>query len=290
MRSRLKGFAALKQMVGTRFPPTSRLSPDPRLFNEAIGLPILPATEQPHELLPYQIDIDQYMGRDIVVNKSNKIGITEGFLRKILRMIFAPRSPDENLRGFDIILTSSEETLANENMRRFQAILAKSAILFPTVKRMIPTRTEFWDGTRVLAIPANPAALRSWPRVKCVFDDEAAHKLRLDDREFLAASSSRLANTNGFLYVVSTPHGQRGYFYTIYTEAKAGRNKFKEFTLPYYVGLGTFFTEEYIAKERSHLGALFGQEYECKFLTAENAAIDEAILNRASEDYEVENL
>jgi len=52
--------------------------------------------------------------------------------------------------------------------------------------------------------------------------------------------------------------------------------------IPYREGLsGGFFTEEFIDKERKRLGTLFAQEYECKFLSAENAAIEQQLIEQS---------
>lgn len=56
----------------------------PRLFNETIGLPIHPMTNLPSHLLPYQLDILDYKGKDLIIVKSNKIGITETILRDMV--------------------------------------------------------------------------------------------------------------------------------------------------------------------------------------------------------------
>lgn len=273
----------LDQKYGKTRKPAVSLPKDGRLFNEAIGLPIHPVTNLPSPLLPYQIDIDAYPGKDILIIKANKCGITEIMLRKIIRMAVVG-----DLQGYDIILGSSEEQLAMENMRRAQVIFGQSSLLRPLVKEATASKMILRNSTRFLTLPSNAAAIRSWPRVKCVFLDEAAHIGRLDDTEYFAAASSRLANTNGYMYVVSTPHGPRGFFYDLYTKAIEGKIQMKKFELPYTVGLGVFYDQEFIDKERSRLGPLFQQEYEGSFISGRNAAIEPELLEHASEDYEPE--
>ena len=261
----------------------AELSHDARLFDEQIGWPILPATNEPHQLLQYQVDIEEYPGKDIIINKSNKCGITEAVLRKIIRM-----SVVGELAGYDVILGSSLEELAAENMRRLQEIFNSSTLLRPLMTEAIVTRTRLWNGTRFLCMPSNPTAMRSWPRVKCVFLDEAGHIGRLDDTEYFAAASSRLANTNGYMYIVSTPHGQRGFFYDLYTKVVEGKIEMKRFELPYTVGMGVFYTQEFIDKEKARLGNRFAGEYNCEFLGSENAAIEPELIDKNVEGYDAE--
>jgi hypothetical protein len=267
--------------------PLSSLPGDWRLWNEAVGLPKLPANDQPHALLQYQDDIGEYEGKDVIVNKANKCGVTETLLRKLAWMC---TKPGGELSGYDVILGSSLEELAAENMRRLQHLFTGSVMLRPFIQEAIATRFVLADGTRFLTMPSNPTALRSWPRVKAVFLDEAGHIGRLDDTEYFAAASSRLANTNGYMYVVSTPHGQRGFFYDLWVKALEGKVQMKAFTLPYTVGMGVFYEQEFIDKEKDRLGPRFAGEYNCEFLGAENAAIEKELLERGKGDYDIEAL
>lgn len=250
-----------------------------RFNEEVIGRPVLPSTNQPNRLMRHQVDIATYAGHYEIVNKSNKIGVTEAFLREgVWRGVVG------DCRTYDLMLGSSELPLSHENMRRLTALFLNSDKLRPLVKEALVTRLVLYDGTRYVPMPSDPIALRSWPRVKWEFLDEAAHHGVLDDSEYFAAASSRLANTNGWQRITSTPRGQRGMFYDYSTRAMAGKLRMKYVELPYQIGLGSFFNEEFIDEERERLGALFEQEYECKFLTAQNAAIESALVDSAVTD------
>jgi hypothetical protein len=265
----------------------SSLPGDWRLFNEAIGLPLLPETNLPHKLLPFQDEIGEYPGKDLIVNKPNKCGMTETILRKLAMMCTVAGGP---LMSYDVILGSSQDQLAEENLRRLEHLFENSDLLRPMIKEAIVTRMILTNETRFLTMPSNPSAMRSWPRVKAVFLDEAAHIGRLDDTEYFAAASSRLANTNGYMYIVSTPRGQRGFFHDLWTRAKAGKIQMKTFTVSYREGLGVMYTQEFIDKERDRLGPRFPGEYENEFLGAENAAIEAGLLKRGEDDYEMDSL
>jgi hypothetical protein len=119
--------------------------------------------------------------------------------------------------------------------------------------------------------------------------DEAAHSGFLDDERVLAATTSRLANTGGYLRLVSTPKGQRGFFYRPYKAGTAGETPIKVYTLTYHVA-PTLITEEFVAKERTRLGPLFEQEYLCQFITSHMAAYPADLGDSCMEDYEVQDL
>jgi len=277
---RLREALAEAPLADARALPT-----DFRMFNDSIGLPILPGTNQPHELLPFQNKIGEYQGKDMIINKPNKCGVTEVLLRKL-----AWKATVGDLRTYDIILGSSQEELAEENLRRLENIFANSDLLRPMVREALVARMTLRDGTRFLTMPSNPSALRSWPRVKAVYLDEAGHLGRLDDTEYFAAASSRLANTDGYMYIASTPRGRRGFFYNLYTAVMEGKIEMKHFEISYTEGLGVFYTQEFIDKEKARLGPRFAGEYECEFLGAENAAIEARLFEGNMVDGEAEKL
>ena len=103
-------------------------------------------------------------------------------------------------RGYQLMLGAQALELAVENMHRMQQIFRNSNTLSklilgePTVKRLM-----LIDGTTFFVMPRRAAMIRGWPRLKYAFLDEAAHYGLLDDEEFLAATYSRLANTQGYL-------------------------------------------------------------------------------------------
>lgn len=261
---------------------TSFLSSDPSEFNEQIGLPLLPSTNGPHRLLQYQLDIIGYRGKDLLIVKSNKIGITEAVLRDMVM-----KGVVGDCAGYQMMLGAQDKNLAIENMRRLQAIFRDCPLLSTMVKQRTRTGMTLKNGTTYFVMPRRAAAIRGWPRLKYAFQDEAAHYGLLDDSEFLSATTTRLANTDGYYRAVSTPLGQRGFFYQQYTAGRAGKIPLKVMELSYYVALGTLITQGFIDKEKSRLGPLFEQEYECCFISGRNAAIEPALLEER-EDYKPE--
>ena len=261
------------------------LSTDVVEFNNQIGLPTHPKTGRPGPLLQYQLDVIGYRGPDLLVVKSNKIGITEAILRDMVM-----KGVVGDCRGYQLMMGAQGLRLAQENMRRLQDIFGQSPMLAPMVRSKTKETLELKDGTKYFVMPRSAEAKRGWPRVKYAFLDEAAHSGYLDDEKILAATTSRLANTGGYLRLVSTPKGQRGFFYRMATEALTGKVKAKVLTFPYQVAIGNLIEPEFIEAERLRLGALFEQEYECQFLGSQNAAIEEGLLRRGIDDYTMEEL
>ena len=256
----------------------------PRLFNEMIGFPIHPMTNLPSPLLPYQLDILEYKGKDLIIVKSNKIGITETILRDM-----AYRGVAGDCRGYMLMLGAQDERLAKENMRRLQNIFLGSRVLAPMIiGQPTTTRLELTNGTIYLVVPRSAAARRGWARMKYAFLDEAAHYGLLEDEEFLSATTSRLSNTDGYLRMASTPLGQRGFFHRMCLAGDVGGTPLKVIRLTYHVALGTLIGQDFIDKEKSRLGPLFGQEYECQFLSSQNAALEPELVDGAVGDYGID--
>jgi hypothetical protein len=79
-----------------------------------------------------------------------------------------------------------------------------------------PNKHELWlnSGGRVLALPNNEATLRGYAKVDLLVVDEAS---RVGDALF-AAASPMLRRSRGRMVILSTPFGQRGFFYKEWTE------------------------------------------------------------------------
>ena len=258
-----------------------------REFNEAIGLPIHPATNLPAPLTAYQEAMGGYQGHRTITNKSNKVGVTENFNRIEIR-----RATIGDCAGYQILYGSSKERMANENLHRTAQVFKDSRLLEPLLADE-PTDSyiRLINGTEFIALPRKVSSFRSWPRVKAVFLDEAAHYELIDDKSFFAAALGRLANTNGYLDIVSTPHGQRGYFYQTYIDAEAGKNGFKTWRIDYTQGIQAgLISQEFIDEARRSMSPqLFAQEFECAFIpSSEFSAIEAGLTERSVTEGQVE--
>ncbi len=270
--------------------PNPDLPSDIRQFNETIGLPVHPLTNLPTQPFAYQVDFMAYKGKRTISNKSRKIGWTEAVLRK---MVYHALS---DCAGYQLLLAAQDELIATQNMKRLQDIFELSDLLRPLVVGSDPRRNvkrlDLKDGTQFFVMPRRAAKFRSWPRVKYIFPDEASHFNLLDDEPFLAAAEGSLANTDGYMDIVSTPNGQRGFFYRLFTGAVEGANPYKWYMQDYNAGIQAgIISEAYIEEQRTIMGdLLFSQEFECKFVASGRAAFPADLIDRSFVSHTTENL
>ena len=220
----------------------------------------------------------EYPGHRTITNKSNKVGVTENYIRVNIR-----RGTVGDCAGYQILYGSSKEKLANENLQRTIQIFDDSDLLRPFISDKTDSYLRLINGTEFIALPRKVSSFRSWPRVKSVFLDEAAHYELIDDKSFFAAALGRLANTNGYLDIVSTPHGQRGYFYQTFIDAKAGKNGFKDWQVDYTQGVTAgLISQEFIDEARKSMSPqMFAQEFECAFIpSSEFSAIEAGVMEK----------
>jgi hypothetical protein len=120
---------------------------------------------------------------------------------------------------------------------------------------------ELANGSRIIALPGDPATVRCFSGVWMVVVDEAA--LCLDG--IFTAVLPMLGTTNGRMLCLSTPFGKRGWFYEQWVSADPTweRIKAKATECPRI-------SPEFLAEERRMLGpTMFAQEHECEFIEAE---------------------
>ena len=247
-------------------------------FNEQIGLPTHPKTGSRTPLYPFQIDIINAPERFLLVAKSRKIGISEAIIRRVAQLSLSKYS------GFEVLLVCQREENSRMLMNRLQELFWNS----PFEGMVAKSNSDYLrlsNGCEIYSLPSTAQSLRGFPRVKGVYLDEAAHFVQLNDSNIYAALRPSLINTGGDFVIISTPRGQRGFFYKIYRDDQG----FRKFVLPYTVAPGLI-DPSAIEDERIALGPLFPQEYEAKFIVSQMSALGEDLVERAFFDYEVEDL
>lgn len=247
-------------------------------FNEKIGWPKHPRTGSPTRLYQYQMDIMDAEQRFILVVKSRKIGITEAIIRRAACLSLS------RYVGFQVLFVSQREDNSEMMMSRLQGLFWNSPY-----ENLIAKATSDYlrlqNGCEIYSLPSTAQSLRGFPRVKAVYLDEAAHFVQLNDENIYAALRPSIVNTQGDFVIVSTPRGQRGFFYKLYRDD----DSFRKFVLPYHVAPGLI-EPATVEAERATLGPLFAQEYECAFLSSENAAFPPGLVEQSLSDYELEEL
>jgi len=241
-------------------------------FNERVGWPKHPKTGNPTYLYKYQFDVIDASERFILVVKSRKIGITEAIIRRVAQLALS------HYAGFQVLLVSQREDNSEMMMDRLQNLFWQSPYA-ALVSKANKGYLKLSNGCEIFSLPSTAQSLRGFPRVKAVYLDEAAHFIQLKDENIYAALRPSIVNTQGDFVIVSTPRGQRGFFYKLYCED----NDFRKFVFPYTIAQGLI-SNESIEEERRALGPLFAQEYEAVFLSSMSAAFPEDFLRLRERD------
>jgi hypothetical protein len=127
--------------------------------------------------------------------------------------------------------------------------------------------------SRIVGLPGNEVTVRGFSAVSLMIIDEAA---RVSD-EMYHAVRPMLAVSRGKLWLLSTPHGKRGFFYDTWTN---GGRSWLRIRVP-----GTEcerISRRFLREERSILGErCFRQEYMCEFEDTESHVFDRHAVERA---------
>ena len=117
-------------------------------------------------------------------------------------------------------------------------------------------RIEFANGSRVVSLPGDEGTIRGFSGVSLLIIDEAA---RVDDNLYRAVRPM-LAVSRGRLVALSTPFGQRGWFFDAWQSSEEWeRVRVTADECPRI-------TPEFLAAERRTLGERwYRQEYLCSF-------------------------
>lgn len=161
--------------------------------------------------------------------------------------------------------------------------LRQSGELFRNVSRFygvdpsIPSRSEsalrleLENGSRIVSLPGQEQTVRGYAGVSLLVVDEAA---RVPDGLYYSVRPM-LAVSDGRLIALSTPFGNRGWFY----EAWHGSEAWKKWKIP--ASKCPRISEEFLAEELRVLGSYwFQQEYECKFLDAQTQLLKKEDVER----------
>lgn len=127
------------------------------------------------------------------------------------------------------------------------------------------------NGSAIVGLPGKEQYLRGYSAVSMLIVDEAA---RVDDGVY-RSMRPMLATTNGAVWLLSTPHGARGFFHRAWTQGD-GED---------WVRVLAPATEcprispEFLERERKAQGdRMFRQEYLCEFTEAEDHAFGSDVL------------
>ncbi len=133
-------------------------------------------------------------------------------------------------------------------------------------------RTEFDNGSRIVALPGKEATIRGFSGVSLLIVDEAS---RVPD-ELYQAIRPMLAVSGGRIVLLSTPFGKRGFFYQEWTDG-ADWQKVK-ITADQCPRIKT----EWLERERQMIGDWwYLQEYFCEFVETNDQVFSYDDINAA---------
>ncbi len=146
--------------------------------------------------------------------------------------------------------------------------LATRRVPGQTSSLLLPNRS------RLIAIPGRPASIRAYSAVSLLIVDEAAY---VPDSLY-EALRPMLATTNGAIWLLSTPNGQKGFFHREWTDKTQTWRKFSTPANECPRISANFLAEE----RRKHGPAVFEREYLCKFTSTGDSFFDTISIDASS--------
>jgi terminase large subunit-like protein len=175
-----------------------------------------------------------------------------------------------------LLLSASERQAAELHTKCKQIYRAQ-----PHAPPLISDRADgmaLQNGSRIIALPSKEATIRGYSGVNLLVLDEAA---RVADGLYYSVRPM-LATSGGRLLALSTPFGNRGWWYEAWRSGEAWERYEVPATMCPRIPAG------FLAEERRTIGDWwYRQEYECAFLDAQSSAFRLADIERAfSEEVE----
>jgi hypothetical protein len=175
------------------------------------------------------------------------------------------------------LMLAPSQRQSNELLRKTHTFVT---LLQPSVRPTAESQhsLELANGSRIISLPAREDTIRGFSHVALLVFDEAAW---VEDELYLAARPM-LAVSDGRLLALSTPNGQRGWFYNAWVGTEHWqRTRLTAAECPRI-------TPDFLAEERRTMtAARFASEYDCEFTDAIDsvfrhadivAALDEGLL------------
>lgn len=135
---------------------------------------------------------------------------------------------------------------------------------------------RFPNDARIVGLPGTEATVRGFSSVSLLLVDEAS---RVCDDLYLAIRPM-LAVSDGALWLMSTPCGQRGFFYEAWVN---GGPEWERIQVP--ARECARISEAFLREERATMSdRWFRQEYECEFTGTEGGLFDRELVERAISD------
>jgi hypothetical protein len=176
--------------------------------------------------------------------------------------------------------------LLSPTLRQSQELFRKCLSFYRAADRPVPPESEtaltmtLANGSRIVSLPGSEASVRGYSAVKLLVVDEAARV----PEDLYASVRPMLAVSAGRLIALSTPYGNRGWWFEAWRGSDG--SAWERYEVP--ATDVPRISPEFLAEEERTLGEWwYRQEYFCEFLDAETQAFRRADIDRTF-DEEVE--
>lgn len=214
---------------------------------------------------PWQSKLLRSTARRIVVPCSRQVGKTETTSYKSLHGAL-------NNPGRDVLIISPSQRQSIEMLLRIKSIY-RGMRAAPRLVKDNDSEMVLHNASRVISLPGTEGTVRGFANVKLLVIDEAA---RVDDEVF--ASVLPMVGSDGQILALSTPWGQRGWFYELAEEAP--RNGWEKHRVTVYDS-GQW-SPERIAEVRASVGKfVFASDYEALFQDTDDQLFSTEDVRRA---------
>lgn len=236
-------------------------------FREALD-PVAFAAGRGFIAEPWQVSLLRTSARRVVVPCSRQVGKTETTSYKSLHAAL-------NNSGRDVLIISPSLRQSTEMLLRIKAIY-RGMKTAPRLVKDNDSEMGLFNGSRVISLPGTEGTVRGFANVKLLVVDEAA---RVDDDVW--ASVLPMVGSDGQIMALSTPWGQRGWFYELAEEAPL--NGWEKHRVTVFDSAQ--WSRERIAEVRASVGKfVFASDYEAVFQDTDDQLFSTEDVRRAFTD------
>ena len=176
-----------------------------------------------------------------------------------------------------IVVTAPAERQSGEFLRKAKSFLYRCR-LRPRGDGVNHLSVQLRNGSRIVAVPNTEATSRGFSAVDLLIIDEAAYA----PDSLYTALRPMLAVSDGDIWLLSTPHGKRGFYYKAWTKGGAAWDRVR---VP-AAGCPRI-SERFLASERQALSeSEYNQEYNCEFTASDDLIFDRDLIDRCVSDTE----
>jgi len=190
---------------------------------DSFGQPIMST-----QLAPYQIEAMEYKAGNLLIVKSNKVGMTTALLLDDIQSRLLPENA-----GYDLLIGAQTDVHAYEHIKDIKRMMRlsdkyrKYLVEKRSNAHTITIENPYYPSaeTRIIALGSSERATYSWKKVNKIHLSDVSLMHLEGQKNYFGGLYSRLANTDGQIKIETIPNGQAGEVYRIwlaYQQQKIG--------------------------------------------------------------------